>query len=363
MSELTTPAIQAGLERAVELGENSVQVAAYLGDELIVDAWIGDIDASTVFPVFSVSKGVTALAVHVQAERGLLDLGAPIGQYWPEYAQNGKERITARHVLSHRAGVPQMPPDVTPELLGDWDWVTGRLAELAPLFPAGTTNAYHSISFGFLLGELVRRTDPKRRTFSEFVQEELCAPLGADSFWFGIPADVEPRVAALTFPDPPPVAPLGAPAHLAVPHEVALAPEIFNRADVHRASAPAVSGIGNARSLAQLFAPLANGGGRLLSEERVESLLEPRPDFDGYDMTYGRQLPVGMGGFWLEAPGVADGAERVLAHPGAGGTVAWAEPDSGLTVAVCHDRMFGVVDEHPFTALAEGVRAAAAVAR
>jgi CubicO group peptidase (beta-lactamase class C family) len=299
---------------------------------------------------------VTAFAVHIQAERGLLDLDAPLARYWPEYAQNGKERITARQVLSHRAGVPQMPADVTPESLGDWDWVTSRLAEIAPLYPAGTTNAYHSMSFGFLLGELVRRTDPKQRAFAEFVQQELCAPLGVDSFWFGIPAEVEPRVAAVSFPDRPPVAPPDAPVQLAVPQEVALVPEVFNRADVHRASIPAVGGIGNARSLARLFAPLANGGGRFLSEDRVKSLLEPRADFDGHDATYGWRLPVGTGGFWLEAPGVAEGVERVLSHPGAGGTVAWAELDSGLTVAICHDRMFGAVAEHPFTAIAEGVR-------
>jgi CubicO group peptidase (beta-lactamase class C family) len=349
--------IDAALRRAVELGEHRVQVAAYLGDELIVDAWIGDIDGSTVFPVFSVSKGVTALAAHVQAERGLLDLDTPIAHYWPEYAQNGKERITPRHVLSHRAGVPQMPSDVTPETLGDWDWVTTRLAELPPLTPAGTTNAYHSISFGFLLGELVRRTDPAQRPFATFVQEELCVPLGADSFWFGIPAGVEPRVSPVSFPDRPPAPPPHAPVNLAVPPPVALGPDVFNRADVHRASVPAVGGIGNARSIARLFSPLANGGGSLLSEERVESLLEPRPDFDGPDVTYGTRLPVGVGGFWLEAPGVADGIDRVLAHPGVGGSIAWAEPGTGLSVAICHDRMFLAVPEHPFTAIAEAVRA------
>jgi CubicO group peptidase (beta-lactamase class C family) len=357
-SEITMPGIEAGLRRAVELGERSVQVAAYLGDELIVDAWIGDIDDSTVFPVFSVSKGITALAVHLQAERGLLDLDAPLAHYWPEYAQNGKEGITARQVLSHRAGVPQMPADVTPESLGDWEWVTRRLAEVEPLFPPGTTNAYHSLSFGWLLGEVVRRTDPEGRPFGRFVHEELCEPLGVDSFWFGIPAGVEPRVAVLSFPDPPPPAPPDAPATLAVPQQVALVPEVFNRTDVQRACIPAVGGIANARSLARLFSPLANrgaiGGVSLLSGERVAGLLEQRPDFDADDATYGRRLPVGVGGFWLEAPGVAEGV--VICHPGAGGAVAWAEPDLGLAVAVCHDRMFGVVPEHPFGAIARGVR-------
>jgi CubicO group peptidase (beta-lactamase class C family) len=363
MSRLTTPAIDAALGRAVELGEHRVQVAACLGDELIVDAWTDDVDESTVFPIFSIGKGVTALAVHVQAERGLLDVDAPIARYWPEYAQNGKESITVRDVLGHRAGVPQMPADVTPELLGDWEWMTSRLAEVTPLFPRDTTNAYHSIAFGWLLGEVVRRADGGRRSFADIVREELCEPLGADAFWFGIPPEVEPRVAVLTFPDPPPAAPADSIVQLAVPPQVALVPEVFNRPDVHRASVPAVGGIADARSLARLFAPLATGGEsrgvHLLSPERVERLLEPRRDADAHDLTYGRRLPVGAGGFWLAAPGVADGIERVLCHPGAGGTIAWAEPGSGLSVAVCHDRMFAVVPEHPFTAIAAGVREAA----
>jgi CubicO group peptidase (beta-lactamase class C family) len=346
----------------VELGEHRLQVAAYLGDELIVDAWTDDVEESTVFPIFSVSKGVTALAVHVQAERGLLDVDAPIAQYWPEYAQNGKEAILVRDVLSHRAGVPQMPADVTPERLGDWEWVTARLAETTPLFPRDTTNAYHSMVFGWLLGEVVRRTDPQDRSFHDFVYDELCTPLGVDAYWFGIPAAVEPRVATLSFPDPPPAAPADSVVHQAVPPAVALAPHVFNRADVHGVSIPAVGGIADARSLARLFAPLANGGMHLLSPQRIESLLVPRLGDAADDLTYGRRLPVGVGGFWLEAPGVVEPGTRVLSHPGVGGTVAWAEVDTGLSVAICHDRMFATVVEHPFTAIAAGVREAAAVA-
>jgi CubicO group peptidase (beta-lactamase class C family) len=360
VSRLSTPSLDAALHRAVELGERDVQVAAYLGDELIVDTWTEEVDESTVFPIFSISKGVTALALHVQAERGLVDVDAPIARYWPEYAQNGKQDITVRDVLSHRAGVPQMPVDVTPELLGDWDWITTRLAEVTPLFPRDTTNAYHSMVFGWLIGEVVRRTDPKQRSFHQFVREELCEPLGVDAFWFGVPAEVEQHVAVLSFPDPPPAPAADSIVRLAVPPQVALAPEVFNRADVHSVSAPAVGGIANARSLARLFSPLANGGEAggvtLLSPERVERLLERRADYDVEDVTYGRRLPVGVGGFWLEAPGVADDVARVLCHPGVGGTVAWAEPDTGLSVAICHDRMFAAVAEHPFTAIAESVR-------
>lgn len=353
---ISTPQLDAALERAVELGERRVQVAAYLGDKLIADAWIGEVDEGTVFPVFSTSKAVTALAVHLQAERGRLDLDAPIAAVWPEYGAHGKEAITPRQVLSHRAGVPQMPPDVTPELLGDWEWMTSRLAELEPAFEPGTTNAYHSMSFGWLLGEVVRRTDPRTRPFAQFVAEELCEPLGVRSFWFGIPPEVEPRVAPLTFPEPPPAS--SDAANRAVPPQVALAPAVFNRPDVHAAAIPAVGAIADARSAARLFSPFANGGRPLLSAVRVQALLEPRPDFDGDDVTYGRRLPVGVGGLWIEAPGVVPSGQPVLCHPGVGGTVSWAQPDLGLSVSICHDRMFATVGEHPFTAIADAVRAA-----
>jgi CubicO group peptidase (beta-lactamase class C family) len=143
-------------------------------------------------------------------------------------------------------------------------------------------------------------------------------------------------------------------------------PEVFNRPDVHRSCIPAVGGIANARSVSRFFALLANGGEldgvRLLSEARVRSFLEPRPDFGGDDVTYGRRLPVGVGGLWVEAPGVTPdgGLGHVLCHPGAGGTVGWADLDNRLAVAICHNRMFGVLPEHPFAAIADAVRDAAA---
>ena len=347
---------------------HSVQVCVYLGDEQIVDAAIGAADGDTLFPIFSVSKAVTAIALHLQAERGLCDYDAPVARYWPEYAAHGKEGVTVRQVLTHRAGVPQVPADVTPELLTDWDWMVTRLAEAEPLYAPGTANAYHPLVFGFLLGEVVRRTDPAQRPFATFVQEELCEPLSIDSFWFGVPAEVESRIATLTFADAPPPPPAGSLASRGVPPQVALGPSVFNRRDVQRGVVPAVGAVANARSVARFFALLAGGGEldgvRLLSEERVRSFLEPRPDFDADDLMYGRRLPVGAGGLWLEAPGVTPdgGLGHVLCHPGVGGVIGWADLDAGLAVAILHDRMFGAVQEHPFAAIGDAVRATAQIA-
>ena len=124
--------------------------------------------------------------MHIQAERGLVDYEAPVAEYWPEFAANGKGDIVVRHVLSHQSGIAQMPEGVTPELLADWDWMTTQIAS-------------QSLVFGWIVGEVVRRTDPRGRGFDAFVRDELTAPLGvADDLWFGVPDEMLHRVAELT---------------------------------------------------------------------------------------------------------------------------------------------------------------------
>ncbi|MEJ0045258.1 MAG: serine hydrolase domain-containing protein [Rhodospirillales bacterium] len=155
------------LDRLVAEGrEIGVQVAAWQGQSQIVDAWAGTtekdggakVDGDTLFNVFSVSKAVTAVAVHVQAERGLIEYDAPVATYWPEFGAAGKADVTVRQVLSHVSGVLRMPPDVTPELMTNWEWVTRRIAEMAPSYPAGSRSSYQAMTFGWILGEVVRRT-------------------------------------------------------------------------------------------------------------------------------------------------------------------------------------------------------------
>lgn len=356
---MTSPRLQAALRGAVAEGERNLQVAACLHGDLIVEAAIGRPDA--VFPVFSVGKGVVALAIAVQASRGLLDLDAPIADVWPQYGAAGKRGITVRQVLCHRAGVPQLPANLTPADLADWDSIVDGLASLTPLYEPGAVNAYHSYSFGWILGELVRRTDVQGRSFAAFVREELCEPLRADAFWFGVPRDVERRVATLDYPDPPPEPAADAPVHRAVPPALALGPTVYNQAAVHRASIPATGAIADARSLARLFAVWAGNGAvgdvRLLEPGAVRACLTPRPGSGQPDLTYGMPLPVGVGGLWIEAPGVAPG-RTVLAHPGAGSSIAWAELGLGLSVAICHDRMTARPGPS-FLAIANAVRAIA----
>lgn len=370
-------AVQELLDRLVAEGrEIGVQVAAWQGERQIVDAWAGmaepaagrRVDGDTLFNVYSVSKAVTAVAVHIQAERGLIEYDAPLARYWPDFAQGGKAGVTVRHVLSHTSGVLRMPPDVTPELMTNWDWMCRRIAEMPGLYPAGSRSSYQSMTFGWLLGEIVRRTDPRRRPFGQFVREEIAEPLGATDLWLGIPDDAEPRVAKLDAAAVY-VAPDGNVTRAATPLQVDLMPDPFERPYVRRACIPAVGGIFNARSAARFWAMLANGGTlggvRLLSAARVAGFNAPRPFFEEADpVFFGMVVPIAWSGFWLggaAAPPVcAPRNMRALCHPGMGGSIGWADMDSQLAVAFCHNRMFDTLDiaEDSRTLVGDAIRAA-----
>jgi CubicO group peptidase (beta-lactamase class C family) len=383
-------AVREALEGALRVGEVGVAVAAYLGDELVVDEWIGRaaehdghlVDAGTLFPVFSVTKAMTATALHLQADRGLVDEDAPVVEYWPEFRQQGKGSITIRHLLSHQSGMAAMPPDITPELVGDWDWITTRLAAMAPLHPPGAANAYHALSFGWLIGEVIRRTDRRHRLPCQFLNEEVLAPAGIGDLWLPLPPAQDHRVAMLTTAGAPQADFTGALFRdQSTPAAVAPGPAVYNRVEMRRACNPSAGAIATARDVARFFAILANGGTlggtRLLSEERVRSCLQVRPDNGRIDGVAGVPTSLGIGGLWVRDPtaGGAAGTDasglpidllvgpsrQVLYHTGAGGTIAFADLEQRLAVAICHNRMFGKlpVAVHPWVAVADAVRDAA----
>ena len=160
------------VERSIrEGGEVGIQVAAYSDSNLVVDIWAGiadpmaarEVKADTLFPTFSVIKAVTATALHLQVSRGLVDYDAPVARYWPEFAANGKGKLTVRHVLHHRSGVWQMPEAVTPERLADYDWMVDAIARLPPIFEPGTRNGYQGLTFGWMISEVyavpIRKAD------------------------------------------------------------------------------------------------------------------------------------------------------------------------------------------------------------
>jgi len=338
-------------------GEVGLALAVYARGTLVVDIWAGTADVTsgravardTLFPTFSVIKAVTATALHVQAERGLVDYDAPVARYWPEFAANGKDRMTIRHVLHHRSGIWRMPAGVTVEQMADYGWMVDAVAKLTPVFPPGTRNGYQSYTFGWAIAEVVRRTDPKKRAFFDFVRDEILRPLGIGDIWIGLPDSEHARVARL-IDAPPRDLPADAPPFLAIPLPVGTREAIFGRADVRRACIPGAGGMATARDMARFFAMLAGGGAldgvRLLSAERVARFSDPRPDWETPDDVQG--IPVRLGaGFWTggnthpaNLARLIGENTRAIGHPGAGGSLAWADPDAKLAVSIAHNRMF-----------------------
>jgi CubicO group peptidase (beta-lactamase class C family) len=260
-----------------ERGEVGAAVAVTVDGEAVVDLWGGVAEPETGRPwaedtiaqFWSCTKGVTSLCAHVLASRGELDLDAPVAKYWPEFADAGKDEIPVRWLLTHQAGLAALPEPIPDDGLCDWDDVVGRLARQAPLWAPGTRHGYHALTFGHLVGEVVRRVTG--RSLGTFLQDEVTGPLGLD-LWIGLPEEHEERVATNISAEPDPAAPLPRfyEAALTDPSSMAamvmmnsggyLFPGATNRREIHAAEIPAVNGIGNARSLAGLYRPLALGG-------------------------------------------------------------------------------------------------------
>ncbi len=336
--------------------EIGVQVAASHDGELVIDvaAGIADpasgrpVDPDTLFHVFSVTKGVLVTALHIQAERGLLDYDDPVARHWRDYGANGKAATTIRQVLQHRSGLPQMPPEVTPERMCDWDWMVAQLAAMAPLVPPGTRMLYQSMTHGWLIGEIVRRSDPARRTIGRYVREEIATPLGITDLWIGLPEAAAPRLAQLVVARP--AGPSSASFYTrSVLHAGRHGCRRCSSGGwcAHAAEVAGVGGIFNARSCARFWALLANGGAldgvRLLSADRVASFSRPLGSLDDPDIAaFGGQLP-SIDGFWLGGPAPAgrggEASPGAICHPGAGNSMGWADPATRLGAAICHNRM------------------------
>jgi CubicO group peptidase (beta-lactamase class C family) len=228
---------------------------------------------------------------------------------------------------------------------------------------------YLSMTFGWIIGELVRRTDPQQRSLGRFVREEIAEPLGISDLWIGIPDQVESRIAKQTDAMTPVPAEYLPPLYLAsMPPQVALTPVVFERADVRRAEVAGVGGIFNARSEARFWAMLANGGEldgvRLLSKDLVATFNTPRVHSDELDpVMFNIPIPISIGGFWLGGnypPVCSVKNPRAICHPGQGGSIGWADGDNNLAVAICHNRLFNAssVDEDALLPIADAVRSA-----
>lgn len=341
-------------ENFADGGDLGAACCVYSRGEPVVDLWGGLADSEnreawrddTLVPVFSVSKGAVAICVNLLAERGLLDLDAPIARHWPDFAQSGKGDITVRTVLAHRAGLPVVEADLTRTEVFAWAPVIASIEKQTPLWEPGTAHGYHARTFGWILGEVVRRVTG--RTIGAYFADEIARPLGL-SFHIGLPELLEPQVATL-YPPPAPTDPaeieirerfMGAGTLLGRvldgPGDLAYGP-VWNSRELHAAEIPSSNGIGDARSLARMYAATIGevDGTRLLSPETVEAAR--RPASEGPDRVIHLETRFGLG-FMLPPTLGLDCRPSCFGHPGAGGSLAFADPEADFTFGYVANQM------------------------
>ena len=352
----------ASFESGAELGAS---LCIYRDGELVVDLWGGFANAAKTIPwqrdtlanVYSTTKGITAICAHQLVERGELDLDAPVARYWPEFAQAGKADIPVRMLLSHRAGLPAVARPLAPADIYDWKTMTTALAEQKPWWTPGTRHGYHALTYGWLVGELVRRASGMG--IGRYVREHVAAPLGAE-FWIGLPQELDARTAELV---QGPIA-TGGPNMMDViakEPEGMLAkafanPPLFlispNTRDWRAAEFAAANGHTSAFALARIYAALANGGQldgvRLLGRDAIDNARIVQSD--GQDAVLPLVTRFGLG-FMLPPDNEPLGPNpRVFGHGGAGGSLGLADPEAGIGfgyVMNCMHTGLWLVDPRP----------------
>ncbi|MGK8558700.1 serine hydrolase domain-containing protein [Nocardia gipuzkoensis] len=319
-------AVAEALTASLDSDDGGAAAAVFVDGAPVVDIWGGYADAAgtvawerdTIVTVWSTTKTMVALCALILADRGDLDLDAPVAAYWPEFAAAGKQDVRVRQLLGHTAGLPVWEDPVTAAELYEWSMVTARLAAQPPRWAPGTAAGYHAITFGFLVGEVIARVTG--RSVGTFFAEEVAGPLGAD-FHIGLAAEHDRRVARL-LPAPegdkPPGFPVG----------------VSDANTVHwrRAEIPAVNGHGNARSVAAVQSVLACGGTvggvRLLSSDGCERVFGEQ--FRGTDRILDYPIRWGMG-YRLE--------NRTCSWGGWGGSLVLVDFDHRMTVSYVTNRM------------------------
>lgn len=314
--------------------ELGLQVAVYRHGELIVDAVAGDgVASDTLFYAASTGKGAAATVVNVLVDRGVLEYDAPIADLWPEFAAHGKEKATLRHVLTHSVGLPALPPDATLDDLTDWTKMTSYLAAAEPWWEPGTKMTYHAETFGYLLGEVVRRATGRRMSD---VLREIAEPLGiADEVYFAVPRDQHQRVQTLVEPDgvEDTFAMLAGMFGKVAPAEVIPRAGHVTTPSQLSAENPS-SAVLSARGIAKLYAAVIGevDGVRLVRPAAV-------PEITGPAMTAKDEL-LGNSGTWALGYSIgrlgssAEESPTSFGMPGMGGSVAWADTRSGVAFAL-----------------------------
>jgi CubicO group peptidase (beta-lactamase class C family) len=319
-------------------GELAVDLCGGFRDEARTVPWTPD----TITNVWSSTKTVTSLAALMLVDQGELDPAAPVARYWPEFAANGKQDVTVRHLMSHSSGVSGLAHPAVLADLYDWDQATARLAGQPPWWPPGTASGYHALNYGHLIGEVVRRITGQ--PLKQFVAAEIAGPLGAD-FQIGAAEQDWPRIADVVPPPPQPfdLAALdpASPAYKTITGPVA-DPAAANTPDWRRADIGAANGHGNARSVARIMSVLARGGEvdgvRLLSPATIDMVF--REQINGTDLVLGVPLRFGLG-YGLPRPDVLPWAvdEKVCFWGGWGGSVIIMDASRRMTISYMMNKM------------------------
>jgi len=341
------PLKQAFAELFDDPQERGAALCVQIGGQTVLDIWAGSADKdhrtdwaeNTLVNLFSCTKTFTAVCALQLVAEGKLDLDAPVARYWPEFAAAGKEHISLRQILCHRAGLPALRERLPPEALYDWQTMTAALAQEAPWWTPGSAQGYAAMTYGWLVGELIRRVDG--RSAGQSIAARIARPLGLD-FYLGTPDSEFPRIAhvarskgnagdsaaqrllqcVMTQPDA-----LSTRAFANPPSMLSST----NKPQWRRMEHPAANGHGNARTLAVFFSALLDG--RLLPAELLGEMT--REHSQGEDLTLLTRTRFGLGCLLdqTDLPNATFAAStKAFGHPGAGGSIGFADPEYQLAV-------------------------------
>ncbi|MBT2441171.1 beta-lactamase family protein [Streptomyces sp. ISL-36] len=373
------PVREAFIKNFTQHGDIGAAVCVYQHGRPVVDLWGGVADPETGRPwtrdtlqlVYSATKGATATAVHMLAERGMLDLDAPVAKYWPEFAANGKADIPVRWLLSHQAGLVALdqPLPLTEALA--WDPMATALAAQRPLWAPGTAHGYHGRTWGWLVGEVIRRVSG--RSPGRFFDDEIASPLALD-FFIGLPASERGRVSRMVY-RPPAVDLTTVPAG-SLPEELREQvaawrdPNSFgNRAfavtdpagidfdspEVQAAELPSSNGIGTARAVARMYAALIGevDGVRLLAPETLASATAEQASGQDQVMLIPSRFSTG---YMLPTGSSPMTGPNVFGHTGRGGSLGFADPDHAIAFGYVMNHIISGADDARAASLTEAVR-------
>ncbi|MFN0094624.1 MAG: serine hydrolase domain-containing protein [Dehalococcoidia bacterium] len=345
-------------ETFTQRGDVGASLSVVVDGRCVVDLWGGYTDASltrewaedTIVNVFSTTKGITAIAAAMLVDRGLLDVDQLVTRYWPEFGQAGKQNIPVKWLLSHQAGLPVVDEAIPIGGALDWATMIGLLEAQAPVWEPGTKMGYHAVTYGWLVGEVIRRITGK--SVGAFVQDEIARPLGVD-FYVGMPASEDRRTASM-IPQAGGLTGAMDPTSLAARSLGIASPPAgaeVNSREWRAAELPAANGHTNGGALAQIYGCLARGGEmsgvHLLGPGAIAQFATEQ--VAGDDAVIGIQARRGLG-FILSSPGGRyhwGPNPRSFGHSGAGGSLGFADPDAKLGFGYAMNKMASGLSADP----------------